>query len=162
MFGYYVYLHLKGDTGEPFYVGKGKGKRIYSGQNRNQWWHHIVSKHGISYDFLGYFKEEQDALAFEVEMISQYRSEGHTLCNLTDGGEGCVGMVHTEAYKEMMRSRKPSDDTRKAISEANRRRVQSPEEKAKRAASLVGRVCSPETRAKIRAARLRRSPIGTD
>ena len=44
---YYVYLHLKADTNEIFYVGKGKGVRATTLHNRNNYWKNVVTKHGF-------------------------------------------------------------------------------------------------------------------
>ena len=38
---YYIYLHIKLDTGEPFYIGKGKLRRSSSKIGRNKWWKNI-------------------------------------------------------------------------------------------------------------------------
>jgi hypothetical protein len=129
---FFVYLHKKGDTGEPFYVGKGTGKRIYFHSGRNQWWHNIVAKHGIAYEFLGYFELEVDAFAYEKDRIAFYRSEGYTLCNLTDGGEGASGRVLSEESRAKM------------IASAKAKPAQSQEARTKRSQSMSGRVRSPE------------------
>ena len=49
---YYVYLHIKEDTGQPFYVGKGHGNRCIQQDHRNQYWKNIVNKHGFDVIFL--------------------------------------------------------------------------------------------------------------
>ena len=44
--GFYVYEHLRADTGEVFYVGKGSGHRARCRQGRNPYWRAVANKHG--------------------------------------------------------------------------------------------------------------------
>ena len=39
---YYIYQHLKADTNEIFYVGKGKCNRMNGLQGRNNYWKNTV------------------------------------------------------------------------------------------------------------------------
>jgi hypothetical protein len=90
---YYVYEHLRPDTNEVFYVGKGKDYRANSTKNRNAYWKNIVNKAGgftvnfvaknINYEELAYFIEE--------ERIDQLKRRGVILANFTLGGEGASG-----------------------------------------------------------------------
>lgn len=68
---------------------------------------------------------ESEAFALEVERIAMWRSDGTDLANLTNGGEGSSGRKHTEEWK-------------RANSERMKRRVLSPETKAKLSASKMG------------------------
>jgi hypothetical protein len=45
---YYVYLHIRKDTGNVFYVGKGKCRRAFWSSNRNRHWCAISQKVGFS------------------------------------------------------------------------------------------------------------------
>ena len=70
MNNYYVYIHKTKD-GNPFYIGKGKGKRAYS-IARNNHWKEFVSRIGqynieIPYTNL----TEEKALQLEKELIAQ-------------------------------------------------------------------------------------------
>jgi hypothetical protein len=97
---HYVYIHFKGDTLEPFYIGKGIGRRINAYSSRSLYWKRIVKKHGYSSDFLEYFDTHEAALAYEVEMISFFRAEGFKLCNLTSGGDGTLGYKRSPELNE--------------------------------------------------------------
>jgi hypothetical protein len=83
---YYVYSHKSPINGEVFYVGKGKGKRAYSSQGRNQKWNELVSKHGFEVVI------EKDNLtdleANEAEKIVIMKYGYHNLTNITIGGKG--------------------------------------------------------------------------
>ena len=88
---FYVYEHLRNDTNEVFYVGKGKAGsgRIKTRNGRNQYWHNVVNKVGFTVHkkIVGIIDEELSFL-IEIERISQLSELGYKLCNLTDGGEG--------------------------------------------------------------------------
>lgn len=83
---YYVYLHIKSTTGEPFYVGKGKDKRAFSDYKRNQYWKRIVNKHG--YDVIMLEEDLSEEKAFEREIYWINRIGLDKLCNVTKGGSG--------------------------------------------------------------------------
>ena len=76
---------------------------------------------------------EEDALALEVTLIKFWgrKSEGGVLYNLTEGGEGASGYIHTEESREKIsasckglqthwKGRRHSEETKKKISEAQK------------------------------------------
>lgn len=94
---YYVYEHLRADTGAPFYVGKGKGARCKSTQGRNTYWRNVVRKCGppvIRQVVAGL--DEELAHLVEMELIAKHRALGTRLTNMTDGGEGMSGYLWTK------------------------------------------------------------------
>ena len=62
---YYVYEHLKADTKEIFYVGKGSRRRAKDLDNRSKYWWNIVNKHGFDVRFV--VKDVDEEFAFLVE-----------------------------------------------------------------------------------------------
>ena len=103
---YYVYEHWRLDRDECFYVGKGKGGRAYSMKNRNR--HHQaicakLNRIGSAFEvrIVASGLSEQESFELECERIVFWRSSGCDLTNLTDGGEGPSGFVHTQATKEL-------------------------------------------------------------
>jgi hypothetical protein len=88
---YYVYLHIKEKTGEPFYVGKGKDGRAYSKHNRSQYWKRIYNKYGFDVILLETNLSEKESLEKEIYWIKKIGREN--LCNMTDGGEGTSGKI---------------------------------------------------------------------
>jgi hypothetical protein len=93
---YYVYIHRRGDNNEVFYVGKGKGNRAYNTVGRNNYWKNIYKKCGRKVELVEVDISEQSAFDLEMELIKFYRESGHTLANLTNGGEGASGCVRSE------------------------------------------------------------------
>jgi len=151
-----VYLHKTLDKNEIFYVGIGKDKsRASSTRNRNKYWHNIVKKHGFYYDILFEELTWEDCCKIEIELISQYgrRIDGGILCNISLGGDGVLGLVHSkESRDKMSKSRKGvklSDDHRRKISEANKLKNLSDETIIKRKNSLKGKTRSLEVKMKI-------------
>lgn len=92
---FYTYLHCK-PNGDPFYVGKGCGRRSndFTG-GRNQHHKNIIAKHGKENILVYVFpcNSEAEAFADEIQQIAQLRAEGYDLCNQTYGGEGAAGLV---------------------------------------------------------------------
>jgi hypothetical protein len=95
---YYVYQYLRED-GTPYYIGKGKDGRAYS-KNRRATIPPIERIELVKENMT-----EDDALAYEIELIAKYgRKDIGTgiLRNLTDGGEGTSGRVYTDATRHKM------------------------------------------------------------
>ena len=98
---FYTYAHVKPD-GAIFYIGKGKDRRAWDKNNRNNYWHNIVNKHGYKAKILANSIDEELALLCEIEAIDAYKRRGFQLCNMTEGGEGFSGGKHTEQSKIKM------------------------------------------------------------
>lgn len=96
-----VYTHSK-PNGNVFYVGKGSVKRSKATDNRNPYWHNIVKKHGFVVSVVAQYENELDALQHEIRLIAELRESGSRLANITSGGEGVCGYVHTESSKKKM------------------------------------------------------------
>ncbi len=101
---HYTYLHSRASDGKPFYVGKGVRNRAWSHKNRNPHWQRTVAKHGVIVEILAKWPTEQEALDHEIFLIKCLKCIGHSLVNMTEGGQGKYGW-------------KPSPETRKLWSE---------------------------------------------
>jgi hypothetical protein len=138
---FYVYEHLRLDTGAVFYVGKGTGKRctVRSHHHRNEFWQRTEKKAG-GFCVRMVAKDVDEELAFlvEQERISQLRTVGIRLCNMTNGGDGTSGWVKTPEWK-------------RKVGEKHKGKVVSKETRAKISASIKasGYVHSLEVRKKI-------------
>lgn len=146
-----------------FYVGKGSGDRAWNHRGRNKWWHRIVNKHGL---LVAIYKDGlSEPCAFSLERM-MIRSVKGRLCNMTNGGEGPSGLVHTEESRRKMSlshsgeknhfyGKTHSPEVKKRMSEAKKGKPGpklSPEARAKIAAANTGRKMSDEARAKMRTA----------
>jgi hypothetical protein len=105
---FYVYEHIRPDTGAVFYVGKGSGTRAINFNARGTWWKNIYKKVG-SVEVRYPVKNVDEELSFlsEIEYIDVLRRRGVSLINHCIGGEGRTGWV-------------PSEETRKKIGLANK------------------------------------------
>jgi group I intron endonuclease len=103
-----VYRHIRLDTNDVFYIGVGKNeKRAYEiNFRRNSYWRNIIKntkyKVEITHKDICY----EEALSIEKYLISFYgranKNKG-TLCNLTDGGEGTLGILVSEETRNKFR-----------------------------------------------------------
>ena len=143
----YLYRHIRLDKNEPFYIGIGsddKYLRANSKKNRNHRWNNVANKtdyrveiiiDDISYDFA---KEK------EIEFIDIYKrkEDGGSLSNITKGGDGVLGLVHTEESRKKMgdanRGKLISDTHKKIISELHKGKVLSEETRKKMSEKSTG------------------------
>jgi hypothetical protein len=111
-----IYRHLK-PNGEVFYIGIAKLKsRPYSKENRNKWWYNIVNKYGYEVQILKTDLTWKDACELEQILIAHYGRKDlglGPLVNLTDGGEGVLGLKGNIGHT----GKKHSEETKKRISE---------------------------------------------
>jgi hypothetical protein len=106
---YYTYAYLREDR-TPYYIGKGKGYRIYSTHRKVK-----LPKDKSRIIFLKQNLTEEEAFKHEIYMIAVFgRKDLGTgiLRNLTDGGDGTSGFI-------------VSNESRKKMGEASRKRQES-------------------------------------
>lgn len=120
---YYVYIYYRLDTNEPFYVGKGKGRRWrrIDGKQRGKHFKNIANKYFVVCEIFKDNLTEEEAHGIECflidELVFEYgfsidipnnRSveKGCHLVNTTWGGEGCSGFVPSEKTKELWSKQK--------------------------------------------------------
>lgn len=155
-----VYRHIRTDLNIPFYIGIGKEvARAYCKVNRNQHWKNIVGK--TSYDVHILFDDVSYEFAKEKEkeFIELYKrkEDGGILCNLTKGGDGVLGIRHTEEARKKMgepnKGKTISEWHRQRISEFHTGKIVSEETKKKMSESLLGKSlgkkASEDTRKKM-------------
>jgi len=137
-----VYEHIRPDTGQVFYVGKGAPDRLRSVTRRHNKYHSriynkmkrlglTVEQHVIATNL-----PEESAHIFEKMRIMMWRAMGAPLVNMTEGGEGLSN---------------PSEETRARIGAASKVRQNKPESKDAVSAVHKGKKVSKETKAKISA-----------
>ncbi len=117
---HFLYMHFKATDGSPFYVGIGK-KRYRNGKNisiksiyerafckkeRSDFWNNVVNMYGYDIEIVLDNLTAEEAREKEKEFIALYgRRNKHKgpLANLTDGGEGNVGYISSEATKKLLK-----------------------------------------------------------
>jgi hypothetical protein len=118
---YYTYAYLREDK-TPYYIGKGRSKRIYSTKRRVK-----LPKDKSRIIFLKQNLTEEEAFKHEIYMIAVFgRKDLGTgiLHNSTDGGEGASGAVRSLEFKENLRilnkNKILSEEHKKKISNAQK------------------------------------------
>lgn len=157
---------------EPFYVGKGTGKRYL---------HHIKEKNSTNkhkFNKIQILKEKYDIESYILKIINNNHeccncfekflikligrndlNEG-TLTNLTDGGEGSLNLIQTNDKRNKIsianKGKIISSEQRKLISEVNKKRIYTEEHRRKIGEANSKRIVKEETKEKIRQAHLNR------
>jgi hypothetical protein len=149
----YVYRHIRLDKNQPFYIGISKNdnygncKRAKSCTGRNFIWKRIVDKTDYEVEVIMDGLTWEEAKQKEIEFIKLYgrlNSGTGILSNMTDGGEGGLGVVVSEI-------------TRKKLSENSKKKGISKETREKMASKLRGRPL-PDWQKEL----LRKAAIGKD
>ena len=97
----YLYKHIRLDTNEVFYVGIG-GKYRPNQKNRNTIWKRIVAKTDYKIEIILESNDYEFIKQKEIELIKFYgriNLGNGTLANLTDGGEGTIGLKMSDERK---------------------------------------------------------------
>ena len=121
---FYTYAYLREDR-TPYYIGKGKRNRAYNKHQKGI----SVPKDKSRIIFLKQNLTEAEAFRHEIYMIAVFgRKDLGTgiLRNMTNGGEGPSGMVHSEETKDKIRQRaigrKASQKTKQKLSKIHKGR----------------------------------------
>ena len=97
---YYVYIWYIVDTGEVFYVGKGKNRRYKQLDNRNKYFKDMYSSHNCDVRKIYENLTEAEAFEKEKETIKWYRENTNfRLTNQTDGGDGTSGWQPSDEFR---------------------------------------------------------------
>jgi hypothetical protein len=109
----YVYRHIRLDKNEPFYIGIGSDKTYkranarYKG-DRNEIWYKIVAKTKFEVEIIFDNVDWGFACEKEKEFIALYGKKCNgtgILANLTDGGEGVVGVKMIRSLESIEKQR---------------------------------------------------------
>lgn len=152
---YYVYAYLRKKDDTPYYIGKGKNRRLY--QKHKVTIPSDKTKILIMYENLS----EEKAIELEIRFIKEFgRKDLGTgiLLNRTNGGEGISGAIIEGKFGEHNHfyGKKHSNKTKKYLAEINSGRLNpnygkshSDEVKHKIRLGNIGKTVSKETRDKI-------------
>jgi hypothetical protein len=105
---YCVYLHIRKDKNEVFYVGIGNEKRPYSKFGRSKYWSNIINKTDYEVKIIESNKTWEEASKIEIDLIKQYGRKDlnlGSLVNLTDGGDGSPNTIVSEETRQKQRER---------------------------------------------------------
>lgn len=124
-----VYRHRRLDTNEVFYIGIGSIKRSKDKWSRSEMWYRTVKKaKGYSIEILAENLSLEDACELEIFLIQLYGRKNlkkGPLTNLSDGGETNTNLIM-------------SDEHKRKISEANKGKQISKEQKEIISKALTG------------------------
>lgn len=98
---YYIYLHKRNDTGQIFYVGKGRKERATNISGRSDYWKNVYEKAGgRTVHYLYKNLTNQEALDLEKNVILTGLYNYFPLVNLCLGGPSTLGWKPTEETKQ--------------------------------------------------------------
>jgi hypothetical protein len=153
---YYTYAYLRKGDRTPYYIGKGHGKRAYDSTHNVK-----VPDDKDRIIFLKQNLTEEEAFNHEKYMIAVLgRKDLGTgiLRNMTDGGEGRSGSIHSPETIEKIRQANVNipEERRRKMSEKAKGRTHTEETKQKIRDKAKCRTHTPETIEKMRQSALNR------
>lgn len=111
---YYVYEWYNIETGEVFYVGKGRKGRARVIANRNRYFKRYYKKYKCDVRIIFNSLSNEESYSKEIEIIAYYKSIGQCKTNITDGGEAGLSLP---GKLNPNYGKKHSPEIRKIISE---------------------------------------------
>ena len=110
---HYLYRHIRTDKEIPFYIGIGtkytnfcsftkEYERAFSSSGRNYIWTGITNRTDYKVEIILEYNDYDFIKEKETEFINLYGKiidENGTLSNFTDGGDGVIGLKHSEESK---------------------------------------------------------------
>lgn len=161
---HYLYRHIRLDKNEPFYIGigtkqlrahnsiKSEYRRAYETNRKESYiWNNIVSKTSYEIEILFESDDYEFIKEKEIEFICLYgriNNNTGTLSNMTNGGDGFIGYVHSkekiEKHKIFMTGRKQSQEEKQKRNESRKGYLHSEETKLKISNSHKGKKTSKE------------------
>jgi hypothetical protein len=130
---YYLYRHIRKDTGKPFYIGVGTEPktntrlystlyaRAFSTRQRGRHWENIYKKCGRDVEIMYETCCKEEIIEKEKEFISLYglSFEGGLLCNYARGGQGIGGRYMSKETKRKIGEAQRGGKNRAAIKVVN-------------------------------------------
>ena len=158
---YYVYSYVRED-GSPYYIGKGKGNRVYGHHGKIP-----VPKDKSKIIFVFEELSEEDSHKLECQLIKYHgRKDLNTgiLRNLTDGGEGTSGIIRSGEWIQKRSGsnnhffgKKHTTESKQKIKNARSNQIFTEETQRKKSETLKGRKLTWETNTTTPTANLKRS-----
>ena len=156
---FFLYRHIRLDSGMPFYIGIGKVcnhygfdrsyfARAFSKKGRNNHWHSIVTKYGYEVEVLYTSSSKDEIFNKEVEFIHLYgRRDNNTgiLINRTDGKDGNFSKERLQKISLAHKGKVISKETRLKISISTRGKKMSEETKKLLSVLKSGKSVSEKT-----------------
>jgi hypothetical protein len=138
---YYVYAYLRKSDLTPYYIGKGKGHRAWAKQHNV-----IVPEDSDRIVIVESNLSDIGALAIERRLIEWYGRKDlgtGTLRNMSAGGEGAEGRIQTEQTRKLIgkanKRRVWTEESKNKLRLHNQNKKQTPEANLKRSQTLKGR-----------------------
>lgn len=157
----YIYRHIRLDKNEVFYVGIGSDNQGHYDRARERvghslFWKKIINKSKYYWEIILDDLTWEEACEKEKEFIKLYgrRNLGTgTLCNLTDGGDGVIGLVHSNESKLKMRDshlgKKLTEEHKRKIGLKSKGKPRTDKEKALLRLANLGKRHTEITKLKI-------------
>jgi hypothetical protein len=137
-------------------------KRAFSKKDRNKYWKNIINKVGYSVNIIHKDIDWENACKIEKLLIEKYGRKDlglGNLVNMTDGGEGVLGLIMSEETRQKLSEaskgntnflgKTHSEETRQKIGEGNKGKIKSEETRQKLSEANKGKTLSEETKQKI-------------